>query len=124
MLNTDFAPTFSAAAGTSMGSTDGLNFASLLSDPRGDWRSDFLIEHGGQVSGGNATGLTYCGVRTENYAYAQYWDGFEELYNLNNDASEMQNVAGWSQYHSVLSSLRSRAHQLCDPVPPGFHWSH
>jgi hypothetical protein len=36
----------------------------------------------------------------------------------------MENVAGSPQYGGVLNQLRNRAHELCDPVPPSFHWSH
>ena len=50
-----------------MGTTDGLDFANLAANPSGSWRTNFLIEHGGTTSGGAASGLTYCGVRTQNY---------------------------------------------------------
>jgi arylsulfatase A-like enzyme len=126
MLNTDFAPTFADVAGTSMGSTDGSDFAQLAAQPwdDGDWRTYFLIEHGGQTSGNDATGITYCGVRTENYMYAQYWNGFEELYDINGDSNQLQNVAPFGQFESVLNIERDRTHQLCNPEPPGYHFSH
>jgi arylsulfatase A-like enzyme len=124
MMNPDFATTFAHVAGTSMGTTDGLDFANLAANPSGSWRSYFLIEHGGPTSGGSASGLTYCGVRSQNYSYAQYWNGFEELYDLSRDPYELSNVAGSGYYHSVLDSLRGIAHTLCNPVPPGFHWTH
>jgi N-acetylglucosamine-6-sulfatase len=124
MLNTDFATTFAHVAGTSMGTTDGLDFANLAANPSGSWRSNFLIEHGGTVADGAASGLTYCGYRSQNYAYAQYWNGFEELYDLNRDPSEMTNVSSSGQYHNVLDAIRDLAHGLCNPLPPGFHWTH
>jgi N-acetylglucosamine-6-sulfatase len=124
MLNTDFATTFAHVAGTSMGDTDGLDFAALAASPSSSWRTNFLIEHGGTTNGHGATGLTYCGVRTQNYTYAQYWNGFEELYDLNRDPGELTNVASQYQYHNVLDAERNYTHDLCDPVPPDFTWSH
>ena len=126
MINTDFATTFADVAGTTMGPTDGLDFADLAASPSSyQWRSDFLIEHGGTTdSDGNASGLTYCGVRSTGYMYDQYWNGFEELYNLSSDPLELQNQAANPSYSSTLSSMRSRAHQLCDPPPPGYTWHH
>jgi arylsulfatase A-like enzyme len=126
MANTDFATTFAEVAGTSMGQTDGSNFADLAEEPWNDdnWRTYFLIEHGGQTNGDSATGVTYCGVRTENYMYAQYWNGFEELYDINGDSDELQNVSQFGQYHSVLDIERDRTHNLCQAEPPGYHFSH
>jgi N-acetylglucosamine-6-sulfatase len=124
MLNTDFATTFAHVAGTSMGTTDGLDFANLAASPSGSWRTNFLIEHGGTVSGGKANGLTYCGYRSQNYMYAQYWNGFEELYDINRDPYEMSNVASAPQYRNALEAIRGLTHNMCNPVPPGFSWSH
>ena len=126
MLNTDFAGTFADVAGTTMGQTDGLDFANLAASPSTyPWRTDFLIEHGGTTDAkGDARGITYCGVRSTGYMYTQYWNGFEELYDLTNDPSELQNQAQNPGYASTLGDMRSRAHQLCDPPPPGFAWTH
>jgi len=126
MLNTDFAGTFADVAGTTMGPTDGLDFANLAASPSTyPWRSDFLIEHGGSTDpDGNADGLTYCGVRNPNYMYAQYYNGFEEMYDLSSDPYELQNVAQNPSYASTLAAMRSRAHELCDPPPPGYTWHH
>jgi len=130
MLNTDFATTFAHVAGTSMGTTDGLNFANLAANPSRSWRRYFLIEHGGEtVNSGAAAGLTYCGVRSKYYSYAQYWNGYKELYDLSRDPYQLTNVASFGYNQNVLDSIlldanRRIAHSLCDPVPPGFTWSH
>jgi N-acetylglucosamine-6-sulfatase len=125
MLNTDFAPSFAHVAGTSMGPTDGRDFVSVLeyraSTP---WRTDFLIEHGGIEKNNVAAGVTYCGVRTGNHTYAQYWNGFEELYQLSSDRYQLQNVATDPRQWNTLVRLRHRARVLCDPPPPGFIWHH
>ncbi len=124
MVDTDFATTFAEVAGTSMGSTDGLDFASLAGDPGDPWRTTFLTEHGGPVRNGNAFGTVWCGVRSLNFSYAQYWNrGFEELYDLR-DPYQMTNVASFSGYQNALQRMRGIAHKLCDPLPPGFHFTH
>ncbi len=106
MLNTDFATTFAHVAGTSMGTTDGLNFANLAANPSRSWRRYFLIEHGGEtVNSGAAAGLTYCGVRSKYYSYAQYWNGYEELYDLSRDPYQLTNVASFGYNQNVLDSI-------------------
>jgi arylsulfatase A-like enzyme len=136
MLNTDFATTFAQVAGSSMGTTDGLDFAVLAADPATRWRSHFLIERGGTISDTFA-GLTYCGVRSHTHTYVQYWDGFEELYDLTQDRNQLANIApdrlsrigsqspGYSDGSSnatILDKYRRLARSLCNPVPPGFRW--
>jgi arylsulfatase A-like enzyme len=124
MLNTDFAPTFADIAGTSMGQTDGSDFVDLASHPSigSGWRTSFLVEHGGQMSGDSATGISYCAVRNEGAMYAEYWNGFEELYDLTADPNELQNVAGESAYAPLQQELHEEAQTLCNPPPPGFTW--
>lgn len=124
MLDTDFAPTFANVVGTSLEPTDGLDFVALLRQEAVQWRTDFLIEHGGEVKDNGAVGLAYCGVRTESSKYVQYWNGFEELYDLSSDPHELENLANDPQHQNGLTRLRVRAQELCDPPPPGFTWQH
>ena len=56
--------------------------------------------------------------------YVQYSTGEEELYDLADDPYQLQNVAGDPEHVDELIQLRQRDHELCDPVPPGFVWSH
>ena len=56
--------------------------------------------------------------------YAQYWNGFEELYDMNGDPNQITNVARDPQYREVLEIERDRTHELCDPVPPEYHFTH
>jgi N-acetylglucosamine-6-sulfatase len=117
--NVDLASTFAAAAGTIMPGSEGLNLLPLLQNPGMPWRPDVLIEHLGSVAN-----PSYCGVRSAAYMYAQYKTGEEELYDLTADSDEVNNVAANPAYASVLESMRSEAHVLCQPPPPGFHFTH
>jgi len=67
----------------------------------------------------------YCGVRTRgDFVYVRYATGEEELYDLRADPNELTNVVSAPQYAAILDVLRDQTHQLCDPPPPGFTWSH
>jgi arylsulfatase A-like enzyme len=118
--NVDLAQTFATAAGTTMPGNEGLNLLRLLNHPTTRWRSELLLEHTGPYLGRPA----YCGVRTMDWTYVQYATGEEELYDLVNDPWQLENRSSDPGYASVLDQLRADDHRLCDPVPPGFTWSH
>jgi arylsulfatase A-like enzyme len=117
--NVDIAATLAAAAGTTMPGTEGMDMLPLLQDPGTPWRSDLLLE-----SLGGADDPAFCGVRSASYAYAQYLTGEEELYDLAADPGELDNQARNPAYRSTLLSMRDEAHLLCQPPPPGYHFSH
>ncbi len=54
------------------------------------------------------------GVRTEEWKYFRYVDHktHEELYNLKEDPKEIKNLAGYSEYSSVLHRLRQKCETL------------
>jgi arylsulfatase A-like enzyme len=124
-LNIDLAATILDAAGlprdtpTAIRAATGERIApegkSLL---RHGWdREGFVVEHLGD--GGKAPSL--CGIRTSDYLFVHYADGFEEVYDERVDPWEMENIAGTAEVPT--DDLRARAIVLCDPVPPGFGWS-
>ena len=86
-LNTDFAPTFAELAGGEF-SADGRSLLPLMrgEDPP-SWRSAVLLE--GFVGKGDRV---YEAVRTERYKYVEYGNGERELYDLQNDPYELENV--------------------------------
>ena len=113
-LNIDLAPTFAALAGVAAPGAEGRSLLPLLSSSTGAWRNDFLIEH-------HATEVpSYCSVRSQTHLYVQYHTGEEELYVLASDPYQLENRAGDAALHSVLTGMRTRAHELCSPPPPGF----
>jgi len=126
-LNTDFAPTFAALAGTEF-PADGRSLISLLrGEEPASWRSAVLLERlpadesGGAGAGkakgkgkGKAKGKTGAGgvpkggpggspfeaVRTATHKYVEYDNGEEELYDLATDPFELDNI-----YESADPSL-------------------
>jgi N-acetylglucosamine-6-sulfatase len=118
--NVDVAETFAAAAGATLPGTEGLSLLPILSDPAAPWRTDLLIEHAVD----QRFVPTYCGVRGTGWDYVQYATGEEELYDTASDPYELENLAGDPDQAGELDVMRQRAHELCNPVPPGFTWTH
>ncbi len=118
-LNIDYAPTFADLAGiTPPIPEDGASLIPLLSGPPGSWRTDFLLEH--YDDGLERPVPTYCGVRSDKWAYYKYGTDEQELYDLSVDPYQLTNLASDSHYAQILSQLHDRMVVLCDPPPPGF----
>jgi arylsulfatase A-like enzyme len=115
-LNIDLAPTIAAAAGVEAPATDGESLLPLLDASASAWRRDFLIEH---LEGTNPV-TTYCGVRSARWKYVRYATGEEELYDLDTDPFELENLAARSAEEETLTRLRTRLLELCVPPPPGY----
>jgi arylsulfatase A-like enzyme len=118
IVNTDLAPSFAQMAGVASPGAEGMSFVPLLDGTATSWRSDFLIEHADDPKAVEVP--TYCGVRNAQYVYVKYQDGFEELYDLNADPYELQNVASDPKYASARADMYARMVQLCQPPPAGF----
>jgi N-acetylglucosamine-6-sulfatase len=116
VLNIDLAPTFADLAGTVASSTDGTSLRPLLEPSLvPSWRSDFLVEH----LVGRSPIPTYCAVRSERYLYVEYHTSETELYDVLEDPFQRNNLAGRAQWAPVVSEMRQRLGQLCEPAPPG-----
>jgi arylsulfatase A-like enzyme len=125
-LNIDLAPTFAALAGTTMPGAEGLSLlpildGSMLGDPSG-WRRSFLIENSQAApnQGPRVSVPAYCAARSTRYLFVDYDTGERELYDLNRDPFELQNVVKRTRYATVVKRMAARAEQLCQPKPPGF----
>ncbi len=135
-LNIDVAPTLLqlarlpstvATAVDHYEGNDALVPAEGLSLVGHDVREYFPLEHWDPAGGVPG----YCGVRTaDGWMYVRYADafspsaddGFEELYDLNVDPLEMDNLVDDPDSADMLQELHDLAESLCQPVPPHYSW--
>ncbi|MEP6477195.1 MAG: sulfatase [Actinomycetota bacterium] len=117
VLNLDLAPTFADAAGIDLPQAEGRSLLPLLSGTSRRWRNRFLVEHLNLGVGGVPT---YCAVRSERYAWIEYGNGEEELYDLRRDPFELTNRAVRPRYRTARRHLSRALRRLCRPPPPGY----
>ncbi len=87
----------------------------IRGDQPGDWRKEFFHEH----IFTHPTIADYEGVRTERYKYARYIDQdpvYEELYDLDQDPIEAENLAKRPRYYELLRAMRQKCNDLRDEV--------
>jgi arylsulfatase A-like enzyme len=120
VANIDLAPTFADAAGVDAPGVEGLSMLPLLTSPDAPWRDDFLVEHLQGVVEVDDPIPSFCGVRTDRYLYVTYQTAEEELYDLQADPYQLENLAGQPEWGSTIATLRTRLQTLCQPPPPGF----
>jgi N-acetylglucosamine-6-sulfatase len=134
VLNADIAPTALALAGVP--DPNGYLFDGEVIPTFNPTysRTEFPLEH--LATGSNPP--TYCGVRTtadydnagvtgawkyvryQNLPHTGYPAYEQELYDLNIDPFEMNNLAGNPALDSTLATLRRDTQALCSPTPPGY----
>ncbi len=119
VLNIDLAPTVLDLAGLPIPEeTDGRSLKPLMYGEPVDWRDDFFYEHhfdyGGRIPKTE-------GVRTADWKYITYpgtEPRYEELYNLEKDPFEEQNLADDPASQERLKSMRERYRSYVDQIPP------
>jgi N-acetylglucosamine-6-sulfatase len=116
-LNVDLAPTFAAVAGIDAPGAEGKSLIPLLEGKDVAWRTEFVIEH--EVEPHKSGAPTFCAVRTTRYTYVLYSGGAgEELYDLQTDPFELQNLAGRPDQATLQAQLKADDLRLCTPRPP------
>jgi N-acetylglucosamine-6-sulfatase len=103
----DLAPTFTDLAGATADRTlDGRSMMATLRRGAVGYRHS-LIQAAEQ-------GLEWWwrGVRSDQYVYVRYHDGFEELYDMADDPAQLQNVAGDPAYALVKADYAARLSRL------------
>ena len=111
-LNVDIAPTLLTLAGVDVPSAmQGRSVVPLLSGATWGWRTDFFYEHlfvHPHIPQSE-------GVRNSRYVYARYLEQdpiYEQLFDLQRDAHQTNNLAGDADHRDLLGRLRDRCHQL------------
>jgi N-acetylglucosamine-6-sulfatase len=107
----DLAPTFLSLAGASASGVDGLDLWPTLASGAPTTDTDLV------QAGSAHHPWRWRGVRTNRYVYTRWFSGTEELYDLQRDPYELENVVapggevGDPSYAPVLSELRARYEQ-------------
>ncbi len=115
----DLAPTLLEIAGQSVPETMmGTSLLPLFEDGEGPWRDRFLYEYFQEAPNAGPAVPNILGVRTERYKYAHYPDlpdDLDELYDLEADPHELNNLIADPAYATILSELQgSLQQQLVD----------
>ncbi len=127
--NVDLASTFAEWAGVHPPAfVDGRSLVGLLKGspiPPTDWRQVFLLEE--YRSGDeNFPAPTYAGLRTLQYLYVEYSEGFVELYDLQKDPYQLENIApdtdpaALQRYSSWLKALNGCEGEQCRELEEEF----
>ena len=119
-LNIDLAPTImDLASSPAPAFVDGRSLAPLLSGtPPGSWRHAFAEEVWAEDSS-PAPRLIFQELRSDSYAYVEYYDGERELYDIRNDPYELSSIYSTtpksliSQLSGWLAELRTCAASSC-----------
>jgi N-acetylglucosamine-6-sulfatase len=105
VANVDIAPTLYELAGLPIPpEVDGRSLVPLLRGAA-PWRDALLLE-GWPLADGS--GRTYQAIRTQRYAYIETRGDAAELYDLQRDPYQLENVASRPEYAALVSRLRTR----------------
>ena len=113
VANIDLAPTFADLAGASVPNTvNGTSLVPLLENPTTPWRDALLLEHWPTEEGVGSIIPEFYSVRTADWKYTEYVTGECELYDLQNDPYELQNLANKWRYRDIQAELEKRLAEL------------
>jgi arylsulfatase A-like enzyme len=113
VLNVDIAPTLLHLAGVKVPKEmHGHSMVPLLKGDEKDWRKDWLYEY--YEYPGPHSVKKHRGVRTERYKYIHYYEEPQEceLYDLEKDPQEKDNLYGKKGYEDLTKQLQARLEEL------------
>jgi len=114
-LNYDLAATIMDLADVPAPHMQGKSLLPVMKDPNAEWRKDWYYHHD-VFSRSKGRPLPRCeGVRTERWKYIHYLDTDpveEELFDLQADPRETNNLCGHPEYTQILDQLRARNGEL------------
>lgn len=109
----DLAPTIShwAGIGDPPARVNGVDLGPLLASAAVPWRSKILLEVLG-LSGQSVDEGLFSAVRTDRYLYAELTTGEKELYDLESDPFQLENLAADAGMAGLMAQLKA----LLDPL--------
>ena len=113
--NVDIAPTMLAMGRAPVPTgLDGRSLLRAFSDSSATVRKEFLVEYYSDTEFPRVAGLGYAGIRTDRYKYIRYQRlrGMDELYDLQADPFELDNLLPTRVPAGVLSTLTARLDSL------------
>ena len=115
-LNIDIAPTIIELASEEIpDEMQGMSLLPLMESPEAKGRKDWYYEHDVKTRS-KGKDLPQCeGVRTDRWKYTRYKDTDplqEELFDLQNDPNEINNLVAYSEHKETLNKLRKRCDEL------------
>lgn len=111
----DLAPTILELAGvTDTVTREGASLVPLLRGDSVPWRSSILVEYYTDTVFPRVRNMGYRAVRTDRYKYIQYLElpGMDELYDLEADPFELDNLIGTGRGQELLPGLQAELNRL------------
>ena len=121
VMNIDVAPTLLELGGSQpVRPLHGLSLVPLLrGESPSDWRSSILVEYYSDTVFRRIVTMGYKAVRTDRYKYIDYLElqGMDELYDLETDPFELDNVIDDPDYSAILEEMKVELRRLLDATP-------
>mgnify|MGYP001199843986 CR=1 FL=1 len=118
VMNIDVAPTLLELGGSQPARPlHGVSLVPLLrGEEPSDWRSSILVEYYTDTVFRRIVTMGYKAVRTDRYKYIDYLEleGMDELYDLESDPFELDNVIDDPGYSTILEQMKDELQRLLD----------
>ena len=114
-LTIDLAPTLlELARGAPAPGLDGRSLVPILRGEQPDWRGSFVVEYWSDTVFPRVAHMGYDAVRTRQHKYVRYRElsGMDELYDLEADPFELENLATAPGREALRESLRAELDRL------------